>query len=664
MQRILKQQLALLALLLLLPLTVMAEKKLFTLEDLLPGGTNYASVMGQKRSYWWDGNVLVDASERTKDTEYPNVFTRDHNIFVQMTAEGEPVAITHDGTRQLQYGESVHRNEFGICGGLFLSPQKDMLAFYRMDQSMVTDYPQVNVFGAGEGSTSRIAVADPDAYPMAGETSHKVTIGIVILKDGKTSYTDSDITWLDLGDTTDRYFTNIAWSPDQKSLYLIELNRAQKDASLDVYDTATGKKQRTLYNEHNDKYVEIMNPVSFLPWDASQFLLWSHRDGFMHLYLCDTGKGVLRQLTKGSWEVLRLVGFCTKSRSVIIESNELSPIQCNLFSVKVKTGMRHVLDNGKGWHRGLLSGDGTMLLDSWSEPDVAQAYAKVNTVTGKREELHRNADPWQDYQQPVFRLGTIKAADGKTDLYYRLVLPKGYEEIAKDSSLFTHHSSLPKLPCVVYVYGGPHAHNIDVSWHYGARPWETYMAQKGYAVFILDNRGSENRGKDFEQVTYLRLGQEEMRDQMKGVEFLKSLPYIDKERLGVHGWSFGGFMTISLMTNYPDVFKIGVAGGPVIDWKWYEVMYGERYMGTPQSNPEGYAQTSLLDKAKNLKGRLQIIIGGNDDVVVPQHTMNFINECIKAGKQADLFIYPGVGHNVRGHDAVHLYERITEYFIH
>ena len=442
MQRILKQQLALLALLLLLPLTVMAEKKLFTLEDLLPGGTNYASVMGQKRSYWWDGNVLIDASERTKDTEYPNVFTRDHNIFVQMTAEGEPVAITHDGTRQLQYGESVHRNEFGISGGLFLSPQKDMLAFYRMDQSMVTDYPQVNVFGAGEGSTSRIAVADPDAYPMAGEMSHKVTIGIVNLKDGKTSYTDSDITWLDLGDTTDRYFTNIAWSPDQKSLYLIELNRAQKDASLDVYDTATGKKQRTLYNEHNDKYVEIMNPVSFLPWDASQFLLWSHRDGFMHLYLCDTGKGVLRQLTKGSWEVLRLVGFCTKSRSVIIESNELSPIQCNLFSVKVKTGMRHVLDNGKGWHRGLLSGDGTMLLDSWSEPDVAQAYAKVNTVTGKREELHRNADPWQDYQQPVFRLGTIKAADGKTDLYYRLVLPKGYEEIAKDSSLFTSQTSL------------------------------------------------------------------------------------------------------------------------------------------------------------------------------------------------------------------------------
>ena len=250
---------------------------------------------------------------------------------------------------------------------------------------------------------------------------------------------------------------------------------------------------------------------------------------------------------------------------------------------------------------------------------------------------------------PSYECGTIKAADGVTPLYYRMVKP-------------AHFDPAKKYPTVVYVYGGPHAHNVDAGWHWRSRSWETYMAQRGYVLFILDNRGSENRGRDFEQATYRQLGQEEMKDQMKGVEFLRTLPYVDTTRLGVHGWSFGGFMTISLMTNYPNVFKVGVAGGPVIDWKWYEVMYGERYMDTPQSNPEGYAKTSLLSKAKDLKGKLQIIIGYNDPTVVPQHALTFLKACIEAGTQPDFFTYPGQGHNMRGHQSVHLHERITQYF--
>ena len=273
----------------------------------------------------------------------------------------------------------------------------------------------------------------------------------------------------------------------------------------------------------------------------------------------------------------------------------------------------------------------------------------TNTQTKKSWNILTAADPWKGYKIPQFLSGTIKAADGVTDLYYRLVRPADFDETKK-------------YPTVVYVYGGPHAHNVDASWHWASRSWETYMAQKGYIVFIVDNRGSENRGKEFEQATFRHLGQEEMKDQMCGVNFLKTLPYVDADRLGVHGWSFGGFMTISLMTNYPDVFKVGVAGGPVIDWKWYEVMYGERYMDTPQANPEGYKQTSLLDKAKNLKGRLQIIIGMNDPTVVPQHALMFLNACSEAGTQPDFFAYPGEGHNMAGHKSVHLHERITRYF--
>ena len=258
-------------------------------------------------------------------------------------------------------------------------------------------------------------------------------------------------------------------------------------------------------------------------------------------------------------------------------------------------------------------------------------------------------DPWQGYTVPQYRCGTLTAADDSTTLYYRMVMPVDFDPAKK-------------YPTVVYVYGGPHAHNVDAAWHYRSRSWETYMAQRGYLLFILDNRGSENRGRDFEQVTFRHLGQQEMADQMRGVDFLRSLPYVDTTRVGVHGWSYGGFMTISLMTHFPDVFKVGVAGGPVIDWRWYEVMYGERYMDTPEQNPEGYARTSLIAKAANLKGKLQIIIGYNDPTVVPQHALSFLKACIEAGTQPDFFVYPGEGHNMMGHSSVHLHERITQYF--
>ncbi len=611
------------------------QLKQFTLEDLNFGGKNYRAMSPRTLRLWWQGNTLVNSDTLAQPATYPQVFAREHNIYVQSSVGSQPVRVTADGCRQIVYGEAVHRNEFGIETGIFPSPDKTAFAFYRMDQSMVTDYPQVNTF-------TRIASCEPDAYPMAGMKSHKVTVGVYDIAAGTT-------VWLDLGDVTDRYFTNITWSPDGKAIYLFELNRDQTDTSLDVYSAETGKKLRTLYTEHSDKYVEPLHPVSFLPWDSDKFLLWSDRDGFRHLYLMDTRGRMLKQVTKGPFVVRDLVGFCPKTRSVIIATNELNPLQSNLFSVKLSDCRRTLLDNGIGLHSGKLSADGTMLLDTYSAPDVPRAYDIINTVSRKRTEHFRSPDPWAGYAVPAYRTGTLKAADGVTDLYYRMVLPPDFD-------------ASKRYPAVVYVYGGPHAHLVDASWHWASRSWETYMAQKGYVVFVLDSRGSEHRGRDFEQATFRNLGVCEMEDQMCGVAFLKSLSYIDSSRLGVHGWSFGGFMAISLMTTYPDVFKVGVAGGPVIDWKWYEVMYGERYMDTPEQNPDGYARTSLLAKAGNLKGRLQIIIGMNDPTVVPQHALQFLDACIKTGTQPDFFVYPGEGHNMRGHASVHLHERITRYF--
>ena len=571
---------------------------------------------------------------------------KDHNLCV-VDENGKSSVITADGSSDIVYGQSVHRNEFGIESGLFWSPDGSRLAFYRMDQSMVSAYPQVNLNTDGvEEGKSRCAVVKPDRYPMAGETSHKVAIGIYDATSGKTIY-------LNTGDPTDRYFTNIAWAPDGKTIYLIELDRAQKHSKLDAYNPETGDFVATLLNDDNDKYVEPLHPIQFLPWDSNRFIYQTRRDGYNHidLYkLTNDGATLERQLTKGNYEVIELLGFNEKEKSIVYASNEANPIGCAIYVVNMK-GATKPLGNTEGWHKANLSPAGTRLMDAWALPEgeVAHRQDIVNTASGNITTVIDSPDPWDNFNVPEIKVGTIKAADGTTDLYYRLVLPTDFDP-------------QKKYPAVVYVYGGPHAHMVDASRHWGVRGWDVWMAQKGYVMFSLDNRGSEHRGLEFEQATFRNLGVNEMADQVKGVEFLKSLGYVDPDRIGVHGWSFGGFMTTSLMTTYPDLFKVGVAGGPVIDWKFYEVMYGERYMETPQSNPEGYKQASCLDKAKNLKGRLLIIYGGNDPVCVPQHTLSFIRACIDADTYPDLFTYPGDEHNMLGTDRVHLHKLITRYF--
>ncbi len=679
------------------------ELKTLTLEDLNFGGTNYHNMVAKNRWTTWWGDKLVrqDAEEcflvdlkTGKETKLfnitqlrkikgvegvhslyqtsfpdasktvvkigdqlinwkkgtvekdntPKAYVRDYQLFVK-DAKGEH-KLTTDGSRNIVYGQSVHRDEFGISGGIYWNPQHTLLAFYRMDQSMVSDYPLVDIPELDWNPTageSRVAKFAPEKYPMAGETSHKVTVGVYDVKTGKTVY-------LKAGDPTDRYFTNIAWDAEGKTIYMFELNRDQNDCRLVSYNAATGDKIAELYRETDAKYVEPQHPIMFLPWDSSKFILQSQKDGYNHIYLFSKDGKELKQITKGKWVVMDILGFNNKKQSIIIASNELSAIQRNLFSVDVNTGKRTLVDdNGKGWHNGSVSESGQYIYDNYQTPTVPRKIAIINTENNKHTAYFTADNPWKGYTVPTYECGTIKAADGVTDLYYRMVKPLNFDE-------------KKKYPTIVYVYGGPHAHNVDARWNWGSRSWETWMAENGYLLFILDNRGSENRGKEFEQATFRHLGDVEMQDQMEGVKFLKSLPYVDANRMGVHGWSFGGFMTTNLMTTYPDVFKVGVAGGPVIDWKWYEVMYGERYMDTPQTNPEGYAGSSLLPKAKNLKGKLQIIIGLNDPVVVPQHAFSFLKACIGAGTQPDFFVYPGEPHNMRGHQSTHLHERISQYF--
>ena len=558
--------------------------------------------------------------------------------------------------KDVVYGQAVHRNEFGIMKGTFWSPKGTYLAFYRMDQSMVTDYPQVN-------TTARIAELVPDKYPMAGMTSHKVTVGIYNVKDGKTIY-------LQAGDPTDRYFTNISWGPDEKSIFVIELNRDQNHAQLVQYDAVSGQKIGVLYEEKHARYVEPQHPLIFLPWDDSQFIYQTQRDGFNHLYLMDTKtklKGEWKTgkdsedkyceylkaipLTEGNWLVQDVLGFNAARKEIIIASTEISPLQTNIFSLNVKNGKRTLIGMEDGTHQTKLSASGTYLIDYFTSNNVPREISILPTTGKKGTTLFTATDPLKEnYNLPEITVGTIKAADGETDLYYRLIKPVNFDPNKK-------------YPAIIYVYGGPHAQMIHNTRFYDARGWDLYMAQQGYVMLTVDNRGSDNRGIKFENCTFRHLGTEEMKDQVQGAKFLQSLPYVDADKIGVHGWSFGGFMTTNLMLTYPDIFKVGVAGGPVIDWQFYEVMYGERYMDTPQANPEGYKESNLRLKAGNLKGRLEVIIGGMDPTCVPQHSISFLRACIDAGTHPDFFIYPEDGHNMMGRDRVHLHEHITRYFL-
>lgn len=575
-------------------------------------------------------------------------YTIKNNLYVngkQLTDEPEGIVV----------GQSVHRNEFGINKGTFWSPKGNLLAFYNMDESMVTEYPLVDI-------DARVGELTPVRYPMAGMTSHKVKVGIYDVNTDKTIY-------LDAGDPTDRYFTNISWAPDEKSIWLIELNRDQNHAKLCQYDVKTGKLMGVFYEEENPKYVEPENPIVFLPWDPSKFIYQSERDGFNHLYLMDTQTSVYpekhsvgnssykesfktTQLTKGNWLVQGILGFNEAKKEIIYSSTEVSPLQTNIYKVNVKNGTKTTLNDTEGVHRAQISASGTYLIDNYSTPTVARKIDVYNTTgkgLAKAINLLTAEDPLKGFLLPQIETGTIKASDGKTELYYRICKPADFD-------------ATKKYPTIVYVYGGPHAQMIHNGLRYDARGWDLYMANKGYIMFTLDNRGSDNRGFEFESTTFRHLGVEESKDQVKGVEFLKSLPYVDANRIGVHGWSFGGHMTTSLMLRYPEIYKVGVAGGPVIDWAFYEVMYGERYMNTPQANPDGYKETNLRNLAGNLKGHLLMIHDYQDETCVPQHTLSFIKACVDARTYPDLFIYPGHPHNVSGRDRIHLHEKITRYF--
>ncbi len=545
------------------------------------------------------------------------------------------VAITSEENENIIYGSSVHRDEFGITKGTFWSPRGNRLAFYRMHQNMVNDYPVVN--WSVTPATVKII-----KYPMAGGKSHEVTVGVYDIKTEK-------ITYLKTGEPRDQYLTNIAWSPDENYIYMAVLNRDQNHMKLNCYSATTGEFVKTLFEEKDDKYVEPLVPMIFVPGHPNEFLWQSQRDGYNHLYHYDTTGKLIRQLTKGEFVITDFKGFDAKGEKAYYTCTASSPLHRDFYYVTLADGKSKALASGEGVHNcnfNTLTGE---ILDVYSTSTMPRKIKLLDKNGMLDKVLLTSPDPLKDFKMPSMKISSLKKEDN-TVLYTRMYYP-------------TNMDSTKKYPVIVYVYGGPHAQLITNSWQGGQGDlWFYYLAQEGFIVFTLDNRGSPNRGKNFEQAIFRNPGKAEMEDQLFGVKYLKSLPYVDQTRIGVDGWSYGGFMTTTLMTRNPGLFKVAVAGGPVIDWSLYEVMYTERYFDTPQSNPEGFKNSNLLNSIDKLQGKLMLIHGSSDETVVWQQSLLYLKKAITLNKQVDYFVYPGYEHNVRGKDRVNLMNKITDYF--
>jgi dipeptidyl-peptidase-4 len=478
-------------------------------------------------------------------------------------------------------------------------------------------------------------------YPFAGNTSHQVTLGVYHINTGKTIY-------LKTGEPKEQYLTNMTWSPDEKYIYINLVNRAQNHTWLNKYNASTGEFIKTLFEEKNEKYVEPQHPLYFVDNQANEFIYWSQRDGYTHLYLYNSEGKLMKQLTKGAWIVNEILGYNKKLNKIVFTSSKESPLQKNIYTVNIETGKIDKKSSVDATHTATLSANGNYLLDNYTNQHIPRNINLVNVHTGDTTNILSAPNPLVDYQTANVELKELKADDG-TVLYSKIIYPIDFDESKS-------------YPAIVYLYNGPHVQLNKDAFPFSGNLWYDYMAQKGYFVFVLDGRGSANRGFEFESIIHRQLGTIEMQDQLVGINYLKSLPYIDTNRLGIHGWSFGGFMTTSFMLRNPGIFKAAVAGGPVLDWSMYEIMYGERYMDTPKENPEGYSTSLLFNKIKNLQGKLLLIHGTDDATVVWQHSLRFLKQAVSDNVQVDYFVYPGYEHNVRGKDRVHLMQKISDYF--
>jgi dipeptidyl-peptidase-4 len=575
-------------------------------------------------------------------------FVRGSNLWVVNIATGETRALTSGGSEEILKGQLdwVYPEELDCTTAYWWSPDSSKIAYYEMNERPVTRYPIMDM-------SSIVGKIEYTRYPQAGEANPIVRVGVVSVNGGETK-------WMDTGENTDVYLPRVVWLPDSHRVAIERLNRAQNRLDLLFCDAATGTSQLILTD--TDKYwINIADDLYFFS-DNQRFLWSSERTGFRHYYLYNLSGKLLDQLTSGDWSIIGNGGFGPGATShpavdeargrIYFLSNKDDARETQLYRLSLQDKSITRITREAGTHKVVIAPDASAFVDTYS-----------NAMTPPRQNLYRmdgtraaviNENKVSDLRG--YHLSPVEfpdvAADDGAKLFAGMIRPPDFD-------------ASRKYPVLINVYGGPQEQTVRNAWGSLDFLWLEMMAEKGYIIFTLDNRGSWGRGHAFETPIYHQFGKVELEDQLAGVKYLKSLPYVDASRIGIWGWSYGGTMTLEAMFNAPDVFKAGAAVAPVSDWRLYDTIYTERYMGRPQDNPDGYQNSSPVNQAGNLKGPLLLAHGTGDDNVHFANTTEVINKLILNGRYpADVVIFPGRGHLITDRPArIQLYQQITDFFL-
>ncbi len=560
-------------------------------------------------------------------------FVRGNDIYSMEVATKRTVKLTRDGSATLWNGRPdwVYPEELGLGRAYWWSPDSSKLAYLQFDVSREHIQPQMDLIPAR-------AVAEPERYPKAGTNNADVRLGVVNAEGGETH-------WLDVGETRDMLLARVMWLPDSERLAVQRLNRVQDHLWLILIHAATGN-SRILLEETDPYWVNIHDALRFLP--ASNKFLWaSERTGYRHLYLYSMEGKLEKQLTSGEWEVTSLAGINEANRTAYFLSTEVSPLERQLYSVSFDGGERRKLTAAKGTHMVSMSPSAAFYQDSYSS-STQPPRRVICDASGKELGVFRDADARAKDAFDLLPAEIVKVpAEDGTTLYGRVIKPANFDPAKK-------------YPAIVMVYGGPHSQTITDVW--GGASFNQALAARGFVIWQLDNRGSAGRGHRWESKLYRRLGMQELEDQLKGLDYLIAQGYVDPARVGIHGWSYGGFMTLYSMLNAPRRFKAGIAGAPVVDWANYDTIYTERYLGTPQINNDGYKKSSPVNFAANLEGKLMLVHNFEDDNVLFQNTMQMNDALQKANKSFELMLFPQKSHGVTGPPRRYMLQRMAEFF--
>ncbi len=564
-------------------------------------------------------------------------FIRNHNLWLVNLADGKERALTQGGTEDIRKGELdwVYPEELEIKTAYWWAPDSSAIAYLEMDERKVSQYALVD-FSSPSGE------AEMERYPTAGGANPIVRVLVASLKGGEPRV-------MDTGAETDIYIPRVNWLIDSKHVAIQRLNRTQTQLDLLIADAATGS-TRVALTEKDASWVNVGDELYFFR-DGERFLWSSERSGYRHLYLYDRDGKQLGQITRGEWEVTALDAVDEAKGVVYFTATEKSPIERQLYRAALDGSGLTRLTKDEGTHAATFSPTASAFVDNYSNA-AAPARQELYRADGTRvAAINENkVAELADYHLSSPEFLTVKSRDG----------------VALNASILRPPDFNPqkKYPVLVYTYGGPHSHVVRNGWGGSTFLWHELMAQKGYIIFSLDNRGSNGRGHAFETPLHFRMGAQELSDQRDGVHYLKSLPYVDGNRIGIWGWSYGGHMTLHAMFEAGDDFKAGFAGGPVTDWHYYDTIYTERYLGLPQKNEKGYEDSSPVKYAAQLKGKLLIAHGTGDDNVHFANTLAVINGLIAAGKYAEVLPFPGRGHGVSDPAAQRvLWERVTQFFL-